>query len=123
MEHKIKPGDRLAIAKGAFITHYGIYCGGGMVIDNSNEMGGVRERPLKEFSGGQQVRVVPTTAIFTPKETVARARAQIGKGYGWFSQNCEHFVNEMQYATPKSVQVAVGATVAALVIFTLLTKK
>ena len=121
--NSLRAGDRLAIAKGAFITHYGIYSGNGMVIDNSNQMGRVHERSLQDFSGGKDIRVVPTTSKYTPQEIVARARAQIGKTYGWFSQNCEHFVNEIQHGSPRSTQALIGGAIIAFLVYKIISGK
>jgi len=116
-------GVRLAIYKGFGVTHYGIYSGSGMVVDNSNVRGCVQERPLSEFAGGRQVRAVPINSKYLPHEVVERARSQKGKPYGWLSQNCEHFVNEIQLGVPKSAQALVGGSLLALVLYRLVSSK
>jgi len=119
----LNTGDRIAITKGPNITHYGIYAGNNTVIDNSNAKGGVNERPLCEFAGGRKIRRIQLTAKFPPHEVVARARQQIGKPYGWFSQNCEHFVNEVQLDNPKSTQAVIGGSIIAIVFWRLFVKR
>ena len=105
MRYNFNIGDRLAINKGPNITHYGIYSGNGMVIDNSSTKGKVVERPIEEFSGGRPIRVVPITSRYPPHEVLKRARERVGMPYGWFSQNCEHFVNVVQLNRAESQQV------------------
>ena len=115
-------GDRIAITKGPGIIHYGIFIGLNLVIDNSKTMGRVVIRSLKEFAGGKQVRLVSYKPVFPPAEVVARAKARVGKPYGWFSQNCEHFVNEVQLGTPKSAQALVGGAILAFLVSKIFSK-
>lgn len=123
MNTNINIGDRVAITKGLGIEHLAIVSDLDMVIDNSNAKGGVTERTLQEFANGKPVRQIPFSSIFSPQEIVERARARIGKPYGWFSQNCEHFVNEVQTGVPKSTQAIVGGGLVLAAVWLLLNRR
>jgi hypothetical protein len=120
--HTFNLGDRVAITKGPGIIHFAIVSGPETVIDNSITKGCVTERPFREFADGKPVRGIPTTSKYSPQEVVARARLRIGKPYGCFSQNCEHFVNEVQTGIPKSTQALVGGGIALAVLWYLFKK-
>ena len=122
MYSNLKSGHRISITKGLGVIHYGIYSGKGMVIDNSNAKGGVTERHLTEFAGSRKISPIQITTNFPPHEVVARARERIGKRYGWFNQNCEHFVNEVQLGVPKSAQALVGGGMIAFTFWRLFIK-
>lgn len=107
-------GERIAVNKSLFITHFGIYVGDGMVIDNSAKHGRVEQRTLQEFAGQGKAYIIPHTSIFSPSEIVARAKESIGKSYRLLSQNCEHFVTGILFGKPRSKQVAVAVVVGTV---------
>ena len=77
----------------------------------------------KRRAKGRKSLTVSINSKYLPHEVVERARSQIGKPYGWFSQNCEHFVNEIQLGVPKSTQALVGGSLLALVLYRLVSSK
>jgi len=112
MYTKFKYGQAIVVRKGPF-DHLGLKTSLGMVIDASPETGGVTERSFQEFSGGKPVRSADIEPAFSPTETVARARAKIGKPYNPFTANCEHLVRWATEGSARSKQVKAGLTLAA----------
>ncbi len=127
MPRKLNPGD-IIYAQDILYRHYGIYEGDGKVIDFSASKGRetdakdacIREKTLDEFAKGRNCAVDDSVpSIFSAKETVRRARSQIGKRKGEYNlvtNNCEHFARECKsgWAESKQVQKAVAATVATV---------
>lgn len=116
-------GDRIAINKALFITHFGIYIGDGMVIDNSAQHGRVEQRTLEEFAGQEKAYIIPHTSMFSPNEIVVRAKEGLGRPYRLLSRNCEHFVTDILFGKPQSKQVALAAAVGSIFLIMHLTKK
>lgn len=86
-----------------FYAHYGVYVGGGTVIhytdaNGSDFKGIVQETSLYSFLNGRdrysvcEFSSVDYPHIYSPDETVRRARSKLGQGgYNFFTHNCEHF--------------------------------
>jgi hypothetical protein len=96
--------------------HYGIYAGKGKVIHYANKTGDfgfnvkVRETSLLHFSKGDIVKVAHVSKeghrLYSPRETVSRAKSQIGKkGYNAIFNNCEHFAKWCKTGRHESRQV------------------
>ena len=113
---KARSGDVVCADRG-FYRHYGIYDQGN-VIDISPDKGGdalsnkhnalIRERPLEDFLGGCPGYVDNSPGFHSRKETVRRARAEIGAGrnsYDLIFNNCEHKAREWQTGQKQSNQV------------------
>ena len=123
----LHPGD-IIFAQDILYRHYGVYEGNGKVIDFSASTGHetdasdacIREKSLEAFANGRECGVDDSVEEkFSPNETVARARSQIGKRKGEYNlatNNCEHFARECKSGKPESKQVqkvVAGAVIAA----------
>lgn len=122
---KFKKGD-VIYAQDTLYRHYGVYEGGGKVIDFSSAKGHeteaknacIREKSLSAFAKGRECSVdTSVKPVYSPDETVRRARSQIGKRKGEYSlpfNNCEHFARECKSGKHESKQVQkVAAAVAS----------
>ena len=97
-------------------AHYGVYVDGGKVIhytdDNgrkSDFKGRIQETSLEIFlNGAKSYSVVEFTgSVYSPEETVRRARSKIGQeDYNFFSHNCEHFAFWCKTGIEESSQVS-----------------
>ena len=123
MTPTFKIGDLITVNKALFITHFGIYIGDGMVIDNSAQHGHVEQRTLEEFAGQGKAYITPHTSIFSPKEIVVRAKERLGRPYRLLSRNCEHFVTDILFGKPQSKQVALAAAIGGFLLIMHLAKK
>ena len=114
----IKPGDILYVKRTGY-RHFGIYAGNQQVIHNYKEKnplvsdGIISETTLADFQGvSDTIYVLNSTTpsgpplfdwivrrllgddieLFSPEETVMRARSKLGeRGYNLLLNNCEHF--------------------------------
>ncbi|SDG26158.1 kelch-like protein 24/35 [Selenomonas sp. WCT3] len=114
----IKPGDILYVKRTGY-RHFGIYAGNQQVIHYYKEKnplvsdGIISETTLADFQGvSDTIYVLNSTTpsgpplfdwivhrllgddieLFSPEETVARARSKLGeRGYNLLLNNCEHF--------------------------------
>lgn len=123
---KFKKGD-VIYAQDTLYRHYGVYEGDGKVIDFSSTKGHeteaknacIREKSLSAFSKGRECGVdTSVKSVYSPDETVRRARSQIGKRKGEYNlafNNCEHFARECKSGKSESKQVQkVAAAVASV---------
>lgn len=130
MPRKLKPGD-IIYAQDILYRHYGVYEGGGKVIDFSSSKGHetdaadacIREKSLSAFAKGRECGVDDSVEQkFSPNETVRRARSQIGRRKGEYNlatNNCEHFARECKSGKSESKQVqklVAGVAMAASVV-------
>ena len=102
MARKAQHGDVIKVDH-TWYAHYGIYVEGGTVIHYTDDKSGdfkgwVQETPLNKFLNGATSYTVcefnpkDYPQIFSPEDTVRRARDKIGEGgYNFFTHNCEHF--------------------------------
>jgi hypothetical protein len=97
--------------------HYGIYAGDNKVIHFAPVNGdfgaqaAVRETSLARFAKGNKVSACHFSSesghIYSPDETVCRARSQIGQGgYNLVFNNCEHFARWCKTGSRESRQVS-----------------
>lgn len=100
---------------GNLITHHGIDCGDGYVIEYEkkilNGVGQIIRKPLSSFLNGRAYQVKKYGLCDSPEIVVARAYNRLGeKGYDLFSNNCEHFAHWCKTGKCRSEQVkkAVG---------------
>jgi hypothetical protein len=123
-QNNLQPGDAIIVKehdKGfvrSLLDHYLIYLGGTVFIAN--------------YRDGVKVLDCPTIFQFLPSMRVDRIRPFIGTDYDrralvkralyhpnrtnyhLIMNNCEHFVNEMQYGIAYSDQALIGSTVATV---------
>ena len=120
MARKAQHGDVIKVNRTLY-AHYGIYVEGGTVIHYNNEEGGnfsdlsgfVQETSLERFLDGEKSYYIcefnrkDYPKIYSPEETVARARSKLGKGgYNLITNNCEHFAVWCKTGRAKSSQVS-----------------
>jgi hypothetical protein len=108
-------GDVVCVSRlGGAYWHYGVYIGGGDVIHHAStngDFGGnicIHQASLVKFLDGGQCNVCdfPSTRVFTPEETVNRARSCLnGNGYNLVFNNCEHFAVWCKTGCHTSTQV------------------
>lgn len=104
------------------ITHHGIDCGDGTVIDFAGRGGGkgtacIRRVTLAEFAQGALVKTCAYgSCCYSPEVVVARAASMIGRsGYDLFSNNCEHFATWCVTGEHSSAQVEAAWSTAGIV--------
>jgi hypothetical protein len=92
----LKKGDVIYAERNLY-RHYGIYTGRETVV-HYLKCGGfpvaIEETSLDDFSRGNSIHIrqFPSKTTFSPRETVWRAKSQIGQtGYNILFNNCEHF--------------------------------
>jgi hypothetical protein len=113
--HAPRKGD-VIFAQRAIYCHYGIYTGKNKVIHYAKEDHvswskiAVEETSMYVFSKGDPVYAVPlpkkTAYLHSPRETVKRARSQLGKtDYNLIFNNCEHFAYWCKVGRYESSQV------------------
>ncbi len=108
MPENFKFGDLLTVSKSLIVTHSGIYVGNGRLIDNSGTRGSVGYRDINDFADGKEITVIAYESKYSRSQIVERATSRIGKPYKLWSQNCEHFTNEVLFDSITSKQAAVG---------------
>jgi hypothetical protein len=121
------------VAKGAVLRvrrkigywHYGVYCGGGRVVQFAPKKGfelnqteaDIVETDLDGFlKGGSLMVDTKIVPRFPPDEIVARARSMLGKEKGEYNllfNNCEHFARWCVCDEHRSKQVETAAKAAA----------
>ena len=112
-----RPGDVVSVDRGLY-QHYGVYAGSGKVIDISpgngdNSLGNkhtahIRQRSLSGFLNGDPGYVDNSPGNYSRKETLRRARAEVGTGrdsYNLVFNNCEHKAREWETGRKQSKQV------------------
>jgi len=118
----VKNGDVICADRG-FYNHYGVYDNGN-VIDISPGKGDnslsnkrnafIQKKSLNSFLNGDPGYVDNSPGSYSSKNTIKRARAEIGTGkdsYDLINNNCEHKAREWQTGYKKSYQVETAATV------------
>lgn len=91
--------DHIFVRSG-FITHHGIYVGGGRVVhfapvDGEYIVIGIHEVTLEEFAKGREIRCLNSESPmkYSREEAVRRAYSRVGnEDYDFFGNNCESFV-------------------------------
>lgn len=112
-----RPGDVVSVNRGLY-RHYGVFEGNGKVIDISpsnddNSLSNkhtavVRKRSVRSFLNGDPGYVDNSPGNYSRKETLNRARADVGSGqnsYNLVYNNCEHKAREWETGTKQSKQV------------------
>jgi len=113
-DRKVKPGDAIGVSR-ILYDHYGIYTGEDLIIHYHQRMTDgkliVQETHIEEFLSGastyfildceyrkphksarEALEALNKIKIFSPEETVIRARNKLGTGkYHLLLNNCEHF--------------------------------
>jgi hypothetical protein len=113
--HPFLRGDVLYADRIAY-RHYGIYAGDNKVIHFASLNGdfgaqaAVRETSLARFAKGDSIAVCDfsceSSRVYSPDETVRRARSHIGQGgYNLVFNNCEHFARWCKTGKRHSDQV------------------
>lgn len=109
------PGDHLVSSRG-FYSHHGLSIGDGQVIHyaglaNGWQPGCIEQVSLADFAAGQGFHIKQyVRRIYSPDESVARARTRLGEGfYCVFANNCEHFVRWFIDGDHHSFQVVNGS--------------
>ncbi len=117
MPRKAQYGDVIRVSH-TFYYHYGVYVGNGRVIHYTDANGGdfkgkVQETSLVTFLNGENSYSVcefdpdDYEQIYSPEETVRRARGELGEGgYNFFTHNCEHFAVWCKTGEERSSQVS-----------------
>lgn len=123
MNYKFKFGDLLTVSKSLIVTHSGIFVGDGRVIDNSPKRGSVGYRDIKDFAGGNQISIVEYKSEYTRVQIVERAQSRIGNSYKMWSQNCEHFTNDVLFNSKTSKQAVIGGVALLVAAVYFLNKK
>lgn len=131
----LKTGDVICSLRGAGLyKHYGVWLGGGRVIDFSSETrkdareARIREVDLERFSLGQQLQF-DSHGNGTADEIRRRAAEVSGRiQYNLITSNCEHVARYVASGLPekwRSTQVAVVVftTIVAFGIYFLLTSR
>ncbi len=118
MYEDLQLGDILILDR-IFYKHYGIYVGNQSVIhyaDKESDWGEdiyIHETTLDNFAKGENIIVGKfseefkrTHKIYSPKETVMRARSRLGeREYHLITNNCEHFALWCKIGESRSIQV------------------
>jgi len=111
----VRSGDVVYADRGLY-RHYGVY-DNGKVIDLSCDNGGkslrntrnanVSKKSVREFLNGDPGYVDNSPGCHSRKQTLKRARAEIGRGknFDLVFNNCEHNAREWQTGRKKSRQV------------------
>jgi hypothetical protein len=88
-------GDHIYVWRHGFtLTHHGIDCGDGTVIDYPGDKKPIRQISKKEFAQGQTIYIVDYKkgTCLPSEEVVGRAMGAIGENeYDGVSNNCERF--------------------------------
>lgn len=127
MRTALRRGDILIVNR-ILYKHYGIYAGNGTVIHYAALNGDfgddicIHEAPLEQFAQKNEIIVgrfsdafMNTHTVYSPDETVARARSRIGeRQYNLVTNNCEHFALWCKTGESESFQVNVAAGMLAL---------
>lgn len=104
-------GDHIYVSfifEGNPITHHGIDCGDGTVIEYQGYLQGGRICRISKtkFGTGRTIRVKEYGQCDTPSKVIERAKSQLDKGgYCLFGNNCEHFAYWCKTGKHRSEQV------------------
>jgi len=123
---ELQPGDVIVTSRFLY-RHYGIYAGNGKVIHYAAADGDfgsdvkVRESGLEHFAFDEEYGILQfrekngRKKLFSPEETLCRARSRLGEeSYNLIFNNCEHFVLWCKCGINKSTQVEKAACAIAL---------
>ncbi|MGI0479454.1 lecithin retinol acyltransferase family protein [Geminocystis sp. CENA526] len=92
------------------ITHHGIDCGDGWVIEFAERQGRniVTQTPLKDFYSKGKVYVKSYEKCDHPNIVVGRAAEMFGQtNYNLFTNNCEHLATYCKTGTKFSIQISI----------------
>jgi hypothetical protein len=98
------------------VRHYGVYVGGGWIIDNSKRDGGVAKVSIERFCAGRKIENLGHLGPLSRNQVVNRAFAKIGQKWGLISSNCESFYRSCQGRSEISFQVIAGVFVAGIMV-------
>jgi len=126
-DSELRKGDVIGVHRiGILYDHYGIYTGNNEVIHFSDEGGDfgddtcIRRTTLTQFKdGASNVFVVyfkNEFTVYSPEETVKKAKSLLGKGkdkYSLLTNNCEHFTTWCKTGKHESSQVPILLEAAA----------
>jgi len=128
-----KSGDIICADRGLY-RHYGVY-DHGMVIDISPKDGNnalqnkhtahIRKRSIQSFLNGDPGYVDNSPGLHSRKQTLKRARAEIGTGAGSYDlvfNNCEHKAREWQTGQKQSKQVEDAVGIAGKILGEILSR-
>lgn len=127
MRTTLQRGDILIVNR-VLYKHFGIYAGNGKVIHYAALNGDfgdnicIHEAPLERFAQENEIIVgrfsdafMNTHTVYSPDETVARARSRLGeRQYNLVTNNCEHFALWCKTGESESFQVNIAAGMLAL---------
>ena len=111
----MKSGDHICVSRGGVYDHHGIYVNSRQIIHFSGGPFSDNKEALicyvtpKKFAKGGQIRVIEYNATerLKPRDAVARARGQLGRGgYDLLDRNCEHLATWCVTGSSVSEQVA-----------------
>lgn len=113
-------GDHIQVPQYLVLTHDGIDCGNGRVVEYSKETGCIREISMAQFANGRAVSFVRYDAnspdVFDADEVVRRARSRVNeRNYDLFGNNCEHFATWCKTGRHCSRQVDGATSIASAV--------
>lgn len=132
---KLKLGDIVFCQRGNILLgdtyqHYGVYAGYHKIIHyikgDSSFDGRIAETSIEEFCDGDTLYIAEedtllsifqdsdvAASFYGPRETVQRARSEIGKGgYNLLTHNCEHFAIWCKTDLNKSTQLSIEGMAA-----------
>lgn len=127
---KLKLGDIVFCQRGNILfgdtyQHYGVYAGYHKIIHyikgDSSFDGRIAETSIEEFCDGDTLYIAEedtllsifqdagvAASFYGPRETVQRARSEIGKGgYNLLTHNCEHFAIWCKTGLKQSTQLSI----------------
>lgn len=127
---KLKLGDIVFCQRGNILfgdtyQHYGVYAGYHKIIHyikgDSSFDGRIAETSLEEFCDGDTLYIAEedtllsifqdagvAASFYGPRETVQRARSEIGKGgYNLLTHNCEYFAIWCKTGLKQSTQLSI----------------
>lgn len=114
------PGDCVGVeAYGGTVHHVGIVTdeigadGCPRVISTSQKWRHVIEQDWSDFAAGGEVRPIKWFSLYSPAETVVRARARLGRPYDLLRYNCEHLVKDVFGSAIESPQARRVGWIAA----------
>ena len=139
---KLKLGDIVFCQRGNILfgdkyQHYGVYAGYKKIIHyikgDSLFDGRIAETSIEEFCDGDTLYIAEedtllsifqdagvAASFYSPRETVRRARDEIGKGgYNLLTHNCEHFAIWCKTGFEKSTQLSIEGIAVRLLRFKL----
>ncbi len=107
--------DVLSVPHGIY-NHKGIRFPGGMVLHASKQKGRVVLELIRDFAGGEKVRVDRTKTCFSEDEILNRGYALLGRPYDPVSSNCEHLISEVLGTNEGSPQLRAFIVIGVMVV-------